>query len=739
MKTNNAIWTKWARRASSIVLTLIMTMNAAGQASAMILFEDDDYFGVQSEGIVMDENNNVDPGTASAITDQTITYTADAVGVAGDSISITLIETGAADLGGNLATIAITLVGDAITATFQDDTNIGLPESVGQLDIVECINSAVGGADFTTPGQGAGGTGNGISCTITNDVTGLITATGGTATTDAVGLATANLTGGADGGNIFLQFGNDGSDATMTYNSTTQDITIATPGTGDIDITSASDITFTDQYDTLDFAQISAGMGNDLLNAGGEIYSSTGTIGATIGGGETSTSLIHAINAVGTYAAGIGAGANDDIDDVYNNGAAGSYYADVDTSPTGYNITSADGDGFTIQDTGVDFANFYVNGAGNSIIDFDPYDFTVDATNIFSIQGVGDSDITTTTGDITLTAADDMFLNDARMSGEVQLSVADLDWDVTFATDGIIDNINSFASTAAGEGASNVGIQDASAWYTGTEVETALNELEALLGSTTSGTFNFTEDNVLTDNDAVYTALNKLDQEWGDLGSVNNGEGASMVGVEDVGLYFTNTDVEAVLQEIGGQIGSNAPDVEDLTFYPEYPDPTYYGDGTNNRGTLNSFYDNAQNTSYYNWTTTRGLGVTAHDVNIQFHFVLPPDFASIGANGLQFQYRTGNDATPGADNDVDVTFINQTDGVTCGSVSNLDNGTGAGGAFAIGQITQAVLEGAATTCDPAGANPLNPGDVILISIQLSTENHTNDFADVGYLTLDYDN
>jgi len=69
-------------------------------------------------------------------------------------------------------------------------------------------------------------------------------------------------------------------------------------------------------------------------------------------------------------------------------------------------------------------------------------------------------------------------------------------------------------STANGEGASLIKIEDTSTWYTGTDIEAALNELETLLGATTSTTYNFTENNVLADNDAVYAALNKLDLKW---------------------------------------------------------------------------------------------------------------------------------------------------------------------------------------------------------------------------------
>lgn len=132
-----------------------------------------------------------------------------------------------------------------------------------------------------------------------------------------------------------------------------------------------------------------------------------------------------------------------------------------------------------------------------------------------------------------------------------------IDWAATFtidAADAKAFKASDIASTTTGYGASLVGIEDASSYYTGPDVESALNELEAQIGGLTSSTFGFTEDNVLADNDALYSALDKLDQKWGDLSSTTNGEGASLVGIEDAGAYFTGSDVEAVLQEIGADL-----------------------------------------------------------------------------------------------------------------------------------------------------------------------------------------
>jgi len=110
-------------------------------------------------------------------------------------------------------------------------------------------------------------------------------------------------------------------------------------------------------------------------------------------------------------------------------------------------------------------------------------------------------------------------------------------------------------STSSGQGASLVGIEDLSSYYTGFNVETALDELTLQIGGITSSSFTFAEQNVVANNDPLYEALNKLDLKWGDLASTANAEGASLVGVEDFGGYWTNFNVEGVLIEIATQIG----------------------------------------------------------------------------------------------------------------------------------------------------------------------------------------
>lgn len=130
------------------------------------------------------------------------------------------------------------------------------------------------------------------------------------------------------------------------------------------------------------------------------------------------------------------------------------------------------------------------------------------------------------------------------------------------SADDLAPKASDYASTTAGEGAARIGISDASGYYAGNSVEAVSDELEAQIGGDSSSTYAFAEENVLADNDSIYPALNKLDLKWGDLASTANGEGASLVGVEDTGGYFVGTDVEAVLQEVGLRLDENEDFVE---------------------------------------------------------------------------------------------------------------------------------------------------------------------------------
>lgn len=119
-------------------------------------------------------------------------------------------------------------------------------------------------------------------------------------------------------------------------------------------------------------------------------------------------------------------------------------------------------------------------------------------------------------------------------------------------------DINTVLYTTTGDGTwnayeANPGaavIADTNTYYVTDTVNGALDALALQIGGDTDAAYAFGEQNVLADDDALYAALNKLDLKWGDLASVANGEGASLVGLEDSAGYLAAADVEAAIAEI---------------------------------------------------------------------------------------------------------------------------------------------------------------------------------------------
>lgn len=348
-------------------------------------------------------------------------------------------------------------------------------------------------------------------------------------------------------------------------------------------------------------------------------------------------------------------------------------------------LTTSGGD-FTVATGGGD-QNFTL-GAGEfditstGLLDFNAGSFDMDLTGGFAVDAVGASNVTTdsgsltlstttsgdvdvtgaddvnvtggtnvdiasTAGDITLTAGDDLFFDDAQLVAPVQLTDTATAIDATYGTTGIIDALNSLASTATGAGASNVG-------------------------------------------------------------------------VEDAGGYFTGTDVEAALQELGA---GSAQNYEVLNFSPEYPDAVLFADGTANRGRMDALYDSANAEHHYRWTSRNAA---LQDYDIRFRFPLPEDFTDV--NDFTFRYRTGT-AVVGS-NRVDVTVNNDTDGATCGSSTSNTTAN----VWATGTIAEATLE---TGCTAGTA--LDAGDIVEVLIKLYDNSGAADFADIGVLALGYDN
>ena len=662
MKNYNPKFTKWVRRVSGTMIAVMLVISSTGVANARILFEDDEFFNVNSEGIILDYNNDI--GSTNA--DITLQFGNDATDATIDY---------------NGSTGDITLATPGGDFDFSDDnlttTGALLFSGSSEFHIREVADEAA--ATCTTVDE--------IVLDTTENTLYICTATGSPGTwTNAAAAAGTDLQGAYDtdasGAHEILLAAGDGEAVEIRANANGDDLLqLQNSGASNL-------INFQD-------------LGGTTINIDSLIvdWDATGAFSLD------STANVH-IGATGT---------------------ASDFTLASDSA----------GDDLTIAVTGATDSSVVVNssGTGTDAVDINATagGVTIDAAGAISIDGVGASNATidsgtftlstTTSGDVavsaaddaTITAGDDIIFDDAQLTGLIQMSDSATDFAATFSTDGIIDNLNSFTSTANGEGASNVGIEDASAWFTGTEIETALNEMESLLGSTTSSTFNFSENNVLADDDAVYAALNKLDLKWGDISSTANGEGASLVGIEDTGGYFTGTDVEAALQELGLDIGKN---YEILTFYPEYPDAVVYADGTANRGTLETYYDSGEDSGYYNWTTRRSA---QQDIDIRFTMFVPTDFSSTG--DIQFRYRTGT--TTAASNDVEVIMYNVTDAATCFT----DNDNNTANVWATQTITAATIN--------TGCAGLSAGDQIEFQIKLLDDTGAGDFADMAWIDWAY--
>lgn len=199
--------------------------------------------------------------------------------------------------------------------------------------------------------------------------------------------------------------------------------------------------------------------------------------------------------------------------------------------------------------------------------------------------------------------------------------------------------------------------------------------------------------------------------------------GAFLIGVFDEFTNSNSTNVQDVLDDFDALIGSNAPNNQQLIYYPEYPDAVIYRDGSTNNGTLVSDRDNANNRSYYQWTSNNG---TTQDIDVRARIVLPTDFVSVG--DFTFEFQTGTVTT--ADNRIDVTFINVTDSnTTCGTSTNNASTT-----WAVGTITAATINAGCT-----GGNALGAGDVVEILLKLHDNSGGADFSRSGYISLDYSN
>ncbi len=346
-------------------------------------------------------------------------------------------------------------------------------------------------------------------------------------------------------------------------------------------------------------------------------------------------------------------------------------FEDVYGTDADNTLTTSNGNFSIAAGTG----EFDVTSTG--LIDFNAATFDIDLTGAFTANAVGASNLTTDSGSLTLSTT---------TTGNVALSSAD-DVTVTSGDDVIFDDAQLVAPVQLTDTATAI-----SAEYGTAAIVDAFN--------------------IIT----FYTP----------------GNGADVIGVEDGTLtnvaLANSSSVQDALEALDAAVGASADNNGLLLFYPEYPDTVIFPDGTANKGTLESLYDNTDDEHYYNWKSNQGA---TQDMDLRFRFPLPADFLDV--NDFTFKYRTGT--VTEADNDVEIGIYNATNetaGAPTACATDATNVTA--GVWATGTIAEATIE---TGC--TGATALDPGDIIEIAIKLFDNSGAADFADVGVLFMDYDN
>lgn len=778
---------KWMRRASGIIAILMLTMSFSGQASARILFQDDSSADVVSEGIIINSDDGGDEDVTLQLgndtTDATITFddgTGDvSLAAPGGDFSFSddnLAGTGGLDFDGAIdfsnstsftmrsaAAAPGTCTEGEIYYNTTDNTtysctatNTWTAFSSGSQDF-ESVYGADGDNTLTTSNGAftintgtndfivtsndwsvdASGNiaGNNVTANGTLDANGIVTlgdngdtvaidssdwdisTTGdmtgiGAITMDGLltGTAGATLSGAAVSLNNNSNFAVDiatgtstgavsigGGSNTVAINTTSWDISSAGVASGFTGLTSTG---------TVDFSGASRlalhqGAANPGTCTEGDIFY------------NTTDDTLYVCTATNTWT---GQSDNQDFESVYSNDgdntltasgtfdidATGALGIDSDAAVTvggaGISVTS-DGGALALTGDGTNDIDLLNTGAA---IDIDSATMTIDTTSTFGIN--------TSSWDITGAGAASGFTTfDA--SGNITTSAGDF----IIGTTGLTETTGNTDS-----GAYLVGIFDEFDNSAGANVQDVVDDIDAAIGVRT-----YTEDNVLTDNQSVAASLDALDLKWGDLGSTANGEGASLVGVEDSATYYTATDVEGVLAEIGGQIGSNAANVDEMTFEPEYPNAVIYTDGSNNKGLLEALYDNTNRENYYSWSSKQN---SQQDIEIRFRYELPADF--VDAGNLTLRYRTNT--TNSADNSVQVIVRNDTDNTTC----HTDAAAASGTANTWGDIT---VTGAEIDTGCTASALLAAGDIIEVQLILVADDTNTGIADVGTLVFDYTN
>lgn len=195
------------------------------------------------------------------------------------------------------------------------------------------------------------------------------------------------------------------------------------------------------------------------------------------------------------------------------------------------------------------------------------------------------------------------------------------------------------------------------------------------------------------------------------------------VAIGDGWFDFTDdVNIQGDLTVVGTVNGQTlGPRNRSLQFQPLFPDTVPVGDGSDNKGKLEIFFEDTDgaaapdNFNYYQWTTKQN---TLQDFDIVMRVRLPDDFNAFQAVPMNLRYRTANNVL--TDNRIDVEVQDSTGTTVPGMTGNTALNTA--GVFASTDIT-------------FGGGTFTPGTEMTIIIKVTAR--TGFFADVSDLNINF--
>jgi len=412
--------------ALSLIAVSSLLFSFAGTASAAILFQDDTFATVESDAIQIGSNDNGSVNTA-------IQFGADA----------TMSENGV--LQWNIG-----------TNTFSFDHTVDINGGLSATGTVDFSSAAhVNLRKNADPNTNSACSNLGeVIVNTTSNLLMICTAVGNPGTWVAASASNADTLDGLDS-TQFLR-----SDTSTAYTSGT----LTTNAGTTVDINGVLDASGATRF------ALPAGSSNPATCSVGDIFY------------NTTNNVLNVCTAANTWSA---AGPQDfesiyatDADKTLTTGGtsftvnSGGGNISNNTGTGTFNVTSSNTTAAAINLNASTGAGGITATAGSGGLNFSS------ATGAFNLSGAADSSLTTTgVSDITISAGDDIFFDDAKLTSAIKLTDTATGIAATYGTNGIIDALNSLTLTTAGNGASNVGIEAGSL----TNVTPASNDVQAAL------------------------------------------------------------------------------------------------------------------------------------------------------------------------------------------------------------------------------------------------------------------